>query len=136
MMYFQEVLMPVSYLHTSKAPRPIGPYSQAAAAGRFVFTSGQLGLDPATGQLVPGGVEAEATQALANLRQVLIAGGAGFEDAVSTVIYLIDLADFKAVNAIYEKAMGGARPARATVQAAALPLGARIEIAMIACLSV
>jgi 2-iminobutanoate/2-iminopropanoate deaminase len=124
--------MPSNRLHTDNAPEPIGPYSQATTAGGFIYTSGQLGLDPRTGKLVPGGVEAEAARALENLRQVLAAGGADFTDVVSTVIYLVDLAHFKAVNALYEKAMDGARPARTTVQAAALPLGGQVEIAMTA----
>jgi 2-iminobutanoate/2-iminopropanoate deaminase len=124
--------MPASPLFTPSAPRPIGPYSQAVAAGGFVFTSGQIALDPGTNRLVDGGLEEETRQVLENLRQVLAAGGASFADVVSTVIYLTDLAAFKTVNALYEKTLGDNRPARTTVQAAALPLGARIEIAMTA----
>jgi 2-iminobutanoate/2-iminopropanoate deaminase len=124
--------MPASYLYTVNAPQPIGPYSQAASAGGFIFTSGQIGIDPRTKQLAGGGLEEEAVQALENLRHVLAAGNAGFADVVSTVIYLTDLATFKTVNAIYEKALGDAKPARTTVGVAALPLGARIEITMTA----
>ncbi len=121
-----------SPLFTPEAPRPIGPYSQAVAAGGFIFTSGQIALDPVSNTLVAGSIEDETGRVLENLRTVLAAGGASFADAVSTVIYLTDLANFRAVNAVYEKAMGDARPARTTVQVAALPLGARIEIAMTA----
>ena len=124
--------MPASPLFTPEAPRPIGPYSQAVAAGGFIFTSGQIALDPASNKLVNGSIEEETDRVLENLRRVLSAGDASFEDAVSTVIYLTDLEHFKTVNSIYEKALGEARPARTTVQAAALPLGARIEIAMVA----
>jgi 2-iminobutanoate/2-iminopropanoate deaminase len=124
--------MTVTYFHTPSAPQPIGPYSQAAGFGRFIFTSGQIGLDPATGKLVGGGIHAETERVLENLRQVLAAALTGFAHVVTTTIYLIDMADFKTVNALYEKALGNAKPARTTVQVAALPLGARIEIAMIA----
>jgi 2-iminobutanoate/2-iminopropanoate deaminase len=124
--------MPVSKLHTPNAPRPIGPYAQAAAAGGFIFTSGQLGIDPVSGALASGGVEAEAVRALENLRQVLAAGGADFSDVATATIYLTDLLHFQAVNALYERAMDGAAPARTTVQVAALPLGACVEIAMTA----
>ncbi len=124
--------MPVSPLFTPSAPRPIGPYSQAAAAGGFIFTSGQIGIDPVTNKLVGGTIEDEARQALENLRRVLAAGAASFADVAATTIYLTDLAEFKTVNVLYEKAMGDTRPARTTVQVAALPLGARIEISMIA----
>jgi 2-iminobutanoate/2-iminopropanoate deaminase len=124
--------MPVLKLYTPDAPRPIGPYAQATAAGGFIFTSGQLGIDPASGTLAVGGVEAEAARALENLRGVLAAGGAGFTDVVAATVYLTDLSHFQAVNALYERAMDGAAPARTTVQVAALPLGACIEIAMTA----
>jgi len=125
--------MPVSNLFSANAPDPIGPYSQAVLANGFLFTSGQLGVDPATGSLTPGGVGAEARQALENLRHVLAAGNADFKDVTATVIYLTDLSSFTAVNEIYKEALGGHTPARTTVQVAALPLGARIEIAMTAC---
>jgi 2-iminobutanoate/2-iminopropanoate deaminase len=124
--------MPSSMLHSPDAPLPIGPYAQATTAGGFIFTSGQLGVDPQTGALVSGGVEAQAARALENLRQVLGAGGADFSDVVATVIYLTDLSHFKAINELYERAMDGSKPARTTVQVAALPLGAGVEIAMTA----
>ncbi len=124
--------MPASILHSPDAPQPIGPYAQATAAGGFIFTSGQLGVDPQTGALTSGGVEAQAARALENLRQVLAAGGADFSDVVATVIYLTDLSHFKTINELYERAMDGAKPARTTVQVAALPLGAGVEIALTA----
>ena len=122
-------------LETGGAPAAIGPYSQGAvipAGAALVFTAGQVGLDPATMRLVPGGVAAETEQALTNLAAVLAAGGADFAGVVRTTIFLADLADFQAVNAIYARRLGEHRQARSTVGVAALPLGARVEIDMIA----
>jgi 2-iminobutanoate/2-iminopropanoate deaminase len=121
-------------VETAKAPTPIGPYSQgiAAAAGELVFTAGMVGNDPATGHLVAGGIEAETDQALSNLEQVLAAAGLGFRDVARTTIFLADLGDFQAMNAVYARRLDGHRPARSTVGVAALPLGARVEIDMIA----
>lgn len=131
--------MPHKAIHTPLAPAAIGPYSQAvlvspqrAERGRWVFCSGQIALSPGTGELVAGGVEPETRQVMANLEQVLAAAGATFTDVVKTTIYLIDLADFSAVNAIYGEAFGGVPPARATVQVARLPKGACVEIDAIA----
>ncbi len=124
--------MPSIPLSAPDAPQPIGPYAQAVAAGGFIFTSGQIALDPGTNKLIAGSLEDETRRVLENLRLVLAAGNASFADVVSTTIYLTDLAAFKTVNALYGEAMGDARPARSTVQVAALPMGARIEIAMIA----
>jgi 2-iminobutanoate/2-iminopropanoate deaminase len=117
---------------TEAAPRAIGPYSQAVRAGDFLFLSGQIALDPATGTLVTGGVEAETRQVLANLTAVLAAGGASWADVVKTTIYLTNLGDFATVNALYGEATGATPPARATVQVAALPRGAVVEIDAIA----
>lgn len=117
---------------TDAAPAAIGPYAQAVAAGGVVYCSGQIGLDPATGELVAGGVEAEAERVLANLAGVLAAAGTDFSRVTKATIYLTDMADFGAVNEIYARHLGGARPARATVAVAALPKGARIEIDAIA----
>jgi 2-iminobutanoate/2-iminopropanoate deaminase len=116
------------------APRAIGPYSQAIAvpSGRMVFLSGQIPLDPATGDLVPGDVSAQTAQVMKNLGAVLTAAGLSFDHVVRCGIFVIDLADFAAVNAVYGKAFPGAPPARATVQVAALPRGARVEIDAIA----
>jgi 2-iminobutanoate/2-iminopropanoate deaminase len=117
---------------TDRAPGAIGPYSQALDTGSWVFCSGQIGLDPATGQLVSGGIAPEAEQVLRNLEAVLAAAGLGFADVVRTTIYLVDLADFSTVNDIYARHVRAPYPARATVGVAALPRGARIEIDAIA----
>jgi len=122
----------MEFVHTEDAPAAVGPYSQAVKAQGFVFTAGQVGLDPGRGRLVPGGVEAEADRALRNLRAVLEAAGSGLDRVVKTTIYLADIADFQAVNGVYAAAFGEHRPARSTVQAGALPLGARVEIDAVA----
>ena len=120
-------------VRTPDAPEPVGPYSQAIAQDGWIFASGQIPLVPATGKLVEGDVEAQTRQVLANLRAVLAAAGASFADVVRTTIYLTDLASFARVNAIYaEHFDADPAPARATVQVAALPLGAQIEIDCIA----
>ena len=125
------------WLHTPAAPEPVGPYNQAVAAGGLLFCSGQIALDPASGTMVgEGDVEAETRQVLANLRAVLAAAGCGPERVVRTTVFLTDLADFAAVNAIYAKTFGsGVSPARACVQVAALPKGALVEIDAIALLA-
>ena len=122
----------VTPLFTPGAPKPAGPYSQAVAAAGLIFTAGQFGLDPLTGRLVNESIEAETAQALANLKAILAASGAGFGDVVSVTIHTTDLSLFQAINGVYAAALGDAKPARTTVQAAALPLGGRIEISMIA----
>lgn len=120
-------------VRTERAPAPVGPYSQAIEHSGWVFASGQIPLDPATGKLVRGDIEAQTRAVLANLKAVLEAGGASFSNVVRTTIYLTDLADFPRVNAVYgEHFSAEPRPARATVQVAALPLGAKIEIDAIA----
>jgi 2-iminobutanoate/2-iminopropanoate deaminase len=113
---------------TPNAPAPIGPYSQAVRAGDILFCSGQIPLDPATGALVGGDVSAQARRVMQNIAGVLEAAGASFEQVCKTTIYLIDMADFAAVNAIYGEYFGGVPPARSTVAVAALPLGSRVEI--------
>jgi 2-iminobutanoate/2-iminopropanoate deaminase len=118
--------------HTDQAPAAIGPYAQAVTAGGFLFTSGQIPLDPATGEMVAGGFDAQARQVLANLRAVLAAAGCGFSDVVKATVYVTDLADFPKLNALYGEAMGQHRPARSTVQVAALPKGALVEIDLVA----
>jgi 2-iminobutanoate/2-iminopropanoate deaminase len=112
---------------TDAAPAAIGPYSQGIRAGGLVFCSGQLGLDPATGAF-PDGVEAQAELALTNLQAVLEAAGAGFGDVVKTTIFLADMADFAAVNAIYARHFQEPFPARSTFAVAALPRGGRVEV--------
>jgi 2-iminobutanoate/2-iminopropanoate deaminase len=121
-------------ISSADAPRAIGPYSQAVAArgARTLYLSGQIPLDPATGEMVAGGIAEQTERVLGNLGAVLAAGGAGFEHVVRTTIYLVDLADFAKVNEIYARAFPGDPPARATVQVAALPRGARVEIDAIA----
>ncbi|MEB3254823.1 MAG: Rid family detoxifying hydrolase [Synechococcaceae cyanobacterium] len=121
-------------IHSPAAPEPVGPYNQAVLAGGLLFCSGQIALDPQTGVLVgEGSVEAETRQVLANLLAVLAAAGCGPERVVRTTVFLTDLGDFAAVNAIYAETFGaGVSPARACVQVAALPKGARVEIDAIA----
>lgn len=112
---------------TGGAPAAIGPYSQAIAVGDLLFCSGQLGLDPATGELLDG-VEAQAERAMKNLAAVLDAAGMSFADVVKTTIFLADIGDFAAVNAVYGRFVPDPPPARSTVQVAALPKGGRVEI--------
>lgn len=124
--------MPHQRIQTDRAPAAIGPYSQAIKAGGFVYTSGQIALDPSSGEMVQGGTEAETKQVLANLRAVLEAAGATLQDVTKTTIFLVDLGDFARVNALYGEAFGESVPARSTVQVAALPRGARVEIEAVA----
>ena len=119
---------------SEKAPRAIGPYSVAIRTGDLVFTSGQLGLDPATGSLVQGGIEAETRQALTNLRNVLADAGSGLEQVVKTIDFLKDMAEFTKMNAVYAEFFSEDPPARSTIQAAALPKGGAVEIEAIAIL--
>lgn len=115
-------------ISSPNAPAAIGPYSQAVASGDWLFLSGQIPLDPATGELVSGDIEVETRRVLDNLSFVLQAAGASFADLVKTTIYLTNLGDFAAVNRVYAERFGDSPPARATVQVAALPKGARVEI--------
>ena len=119
-------------VHSDGAPKAIGPYSQAVSVGGAVYLSGQIALDPATGELVAGGVEEQARRVMENLKAVLAAAGLGFADVVRTTIFLADLADFAKVNEIYGVYFGEPKPARSTVQVAALPRGGRVEIDAIA----
>ncbi len=120
--------MPLSEIATTKAPAAIGPYSQAIKAGDFLYCSGQVPLVPGTGELVAGGITEQTNQSLKNLQQVLNAAGVDFSSVVKTTIYLADLGDFAVVNEIYAGYCGEVPPARATVQVAALPKGALVEI--------
>lgn len=117
---------------TAAAPAAIGPYSQAVRVGDVLYAAGQIGLDAATGEMVPGGVEAETRQALANLAAVLAAAGFTLADAVQAQVFLADLDDFAAMNRVYAEHFPSAPPARATVQAARLPRDARVEIMLVA----
>jgi 2-iminobutanoate/2-iminopropanoate deaminase len=117
---------------TDKAPAAVGPYSQAVRLGDFVFTAGQIPINPATGQMVEGGIEAQTRQVLTNVSAVLEAAGTSLAKVVKTTVFLADMGEFKAMNGIYAEFFPDAPPARSTVQVAALPLGARIEIETIA----
>jgi 2-iminobutanoate/2-iminopropanoate deaminase len=121
-------------INAESAPKAVGPYSHAARAGDLLFTSGQLGIDPATGKLVEG-VEAQTVQALANLRAVLEAGGAAPRDVVKCTVFVADMNDFAKINAIYAQVFAESPPARSLVQVAKLPLGAEVEIEAVAALA-
>ena len=124
--------MSIQFVQTDNAPAAIGPYSQGVVTGGFLFTAGQIALDPETGQIVAGDVVAQAERVLANLHGVLAAAGCGWRDVVKTTVYLHDMADFPRVNEVYAKALGDARPARSTVQVSALPRAVLVEIDAIA----
>ena len=121
-------------LHSDKAPKAIGPYSQAVEVdlGRMVFLSGQTPIDPATGELVQGSVKVQTARAMDNLREVLAAGGLDFSHVVRCGVFLVDMADFAEMNEVYGRYFPGTPPARTTVQVAGLPKGARVEIDCIA----
>jgi 2-iminobutanoate/2-iminopropanoate deaminase len=124
--------MPIETVSTSGAPRAIGPYSQALRAGGFLFTAGQVGFDPSTGELVDGGIAEQTRQVLTNIRAILEAGGSQLGQVVKTTVFLVDMADFAAMNEVYAEVFGTHRPARSTVAVAALPRGARVEIEAVA----
>ncbi|MEZ5990420.1 MAG: RidA family protein [Planctomycetota bacterium] len=119
-------------VHSDHAPAAIGPYSQAVLCDGWLYCSGQIGVDPATGEFVPGGSTAEARQALGNLAAVLAAAGSHLGNVVRTTIFLVDLNDFAEVNEVYAEVFGEHRPARACVEVSALPKGARVEIDCVA----
>lgn len=122
----------MNYHSTDTAPKAIGPYSQAVSVGATYYLSGQTPIDPATGKLVEGGFDASARQVFENLGAVLAAAGLSFRNVVKASVFLIDFADFQAMNAIYAEYFGDHKPARSTIQVAKLPLGAPIEIDFIA----
>lgn len=119
-------------VHTDMAPKAVGPYSQAVKTGHFVFTAGQVGIDPRTGRLVEGGLEEQAVRVLDNLKAVLAAAGTDFSRVVKATVFLADIADFARFNGVYARYFPSDPPARSAFQVAALPLGARVEIEMIA----
>jgi 2-iminobutanoate/2-iminopropanoate deaminase len=124
--------VPKKILDVPSAPAPVGPYSVATEANGFVFVSGQVGMDTQAGKLVEGGVEAETHQIMKNLAAILGDLGLGYDDIAKTTIFLADMADFPVVNAAYGQYVDAAKPARSTVEVAALPLGVQIEIEVIA----
>jgi 2-iminobutanoate/2-iminopropanoate deaminase len=121
-------------IQTPKAPTPIGPYSQGVVRAPFLFTAGQVGIDPASHKLVGGGIEAETRQALANLRGIIEAAGRSLDDVVKTTVHLLTMDDFAAFNAVYADAFPAPPPARTTVAVSGLPAGARVEIEAIVAL--
>jgi 2-iminobutanoate/2-iminopropanoate deaminase len=127
--------MSLNLVATDGAPKAIGPYSQGIRVKGFVFTAGQVALDPSTGELVAGGIAEQTTRALENLRAILTEAGASMAQVVKTTVFLVDMADFTAMNDVYGRAFGTHRPARSTVAVAALPRGARVEIEAIATVS-
>jgi len=122
----------MEFVSTDRAPKAIGPYSQATIADNVVYTAGQIALDPATGEIVAGGVTEQTERVVANLSAILEAAGSSFASVVKTTVYLTDMNDFKAMNDVYARAFGDHRPARSTVAVAALPRGVRVEIDVIA----
>jgi 2-iminobutanoate/2-iminopropanoate deaminase len=128
----EEFSMKREVIASEKAPAAIGPYSQAIKAGMFVFASGSLGIDPATGEFASGGVEAQTRQSLENLSAVLLEAGTSLENVVKTTVFLADMNDYAVVNAVYAEFFSGIPPARSAVQVAALPKAAEVEIEVIA----
>ncbi len=122
-------------IHTDEAPAAIGPYQQAIRVGDLVFTSGQIALDPKTGDFLSGEIEDETETTLKNIEAILKADGLGFDNVVKANVYLADMAHFARMNAVYEKYFSGSKPARACVQVAALPKGAKVEIDVVAAAS-
>jgi 2-iminobutanoate/2-iminopropanoate deaminase len=127
-----EAPLPKKHVTSSQAPKPIGPYSQGVISGGFLFLSGQIALDPGTGQLVAGDVSAQTERVLTNLLAVLKEAKMGPENVVKTTVYLADMADFAQMNEVYARFLGKHPPARTTIQAAGLPREARVEIDVIA----
>jgi len=124
--------MPIEFVQTPDAPGAIGPYSQGTIADGYLYTAGQIALDPASGQVVEGDVRTETELVLRNLAAILRAAGSDFSQVVKTTVYLVDMNDFTAMNDVYAKAFGKHRPARSTVAVSALPKGVRVEIDAIA----
>ena len=119
-------------IHAEGAPAAVGPYVHAVRVGDLLYTSGQVGLDPATGKLVSGGIEAETRRALENLQAILRTAGSGFDRVVKASVFLTDMDEFAAMNGVYASFFGETRPARTTVAVSRLPVGARVEIDLVA----
>lgn len=126
--------MSTSAIHSDDAPKAIGPYSQAIVANGFLFTAGQIALDPVSMEVVAGDVAAQSEQVLKNLNAVLAQAGATWSDVVKTTVFLRDMGDFAAMNAVYSRVLGESRPARSTVAVAGLPRDVRVEIELVAAL--
>ena len=124
--------MPTQIVHTDEAPAAIGPYSQGVIANGFLFTAGQIALDPGSGQVVAGDVVAQTEQVFRNLAAILGIAGASWSNVVKATVYLMDMRDFPKVNDVYARVMGDARPARSTVQVSGLPRGVLVEIDLVA----
>lgn len=124
--------MPIQFVATAAAPRAIGPYSQATIANGFIHTAGQIAFDPATMEIVAGGIREQTERVMANLKAVLAGAGSDLSKVVKTTVFLVDMADFTAMNEVYAQAFGDHKPARSTVAVAALPRGVRVEIEVIA----
>jgi 2-iminobutanoate/2-iminopropanoate deaminase len=126
--------MSIAYVATPNAPRAIGPYSQATRANGFLFTAGQVGFDPGTGELVDGGIAEQTARVIENLRAILGAAGLDLSSVIKTTVFLVDMGAFAAMNEVYARAFGEHRPARSTVAVASLPRGAQVEIEAVAVL--
>ena len=124
--------MPTKHVSTNEAPKPVGPYSQGVISGGLLFCSGQIALDPETGTLVEGGVDTQTERVFQNLVAVLREAKMGLDNVVKTTVYLADMADFGTMNEVYARYLGKRAPARSTIQASGLPMGARVEIDVIA----
>ena len=124
--------MPTQTVHTDQAPAAIGPYSQGVIANGFLYTAGQIALDPGSGQVVAGDIVAQTEQVFRNLAAILGTAGCGWQDVVKATVFLMDMRDFPRVNEVYARVMGDARPARSTVQVSGLPRGVLVEIDLIA----
>jgi 2-iminobutanoate/2-iminopropanoate deaminase len=127
--------MEKTVIHTKSAPGAVGPYSQAVRVGSFLYTAGQIGLDPESGQMVADDIELQTERVLKNLKAVLQAAGGGLSDVVKTTVFLLDMGEFGAMNKVYASFFGDNPPARSAVQVAALPLGGRVEIEAVAYLA-
>jgi 2-iminobutanoate/2-iminopropanoate deaminase len=121
-----------SIVSTDNAPKAIGPYSQALVIGDLVFTAGQIALDPASMEVIKGGIREQTVQVLANLQAVLAAAGSSLSKVIKTTVFLVDMTDFPSMNEVYQQAFGDHKPARSTVAVAALPRGVRVEIDVVA----
>jgi 2-iminobutanoate/2-iminopropanoate deaminase len=125
--------MKLTAISTNEAPKAIGPYSQAVQAGNLLFCSGQIPLDPVSGEIVTGDIRRQAEQVMENIAAVLRAGGAGFNDVVKATVYLVEMGDFAVVNEVYGRCFAAHKPARSTVAVKSLPRGVLVEIEVIAC---